>query len=246
MRAFEKDSSAVSLRDVARCCELLGWFATKIVPREARAKAKVSPLAASMVLALAFVYFYRLPTRAARAGYWEAMLKALVYQQFGRRDKFGESGFGGFAAEGAFERVIAGVQKRLCANVEVEDGVAMNAALSENLFVGIVAILNRRVGPPHPRETPLSPSCIHHPRLRLPLFIVGKPGTSKTLTLQVIASNLQGAQSPRPFFRSFPVVHLFTYQCSPLSSSDAIQRQFDMACRCAKPHHPQPPPGVTA
>ncbi len=153
VRAFEKDSSAVSLRDVARCCELLGWFATKIVPREAKAKAKVSPLAASMVLALAFVYFYRLPTRAARAGYWEAMLKALVYQQFGRRDKFGESGFGGFAAEGAFERVIAGVQKRLCANVEVEDGVAMNAALSENLFVGIVAILNRCVEPPRPRVT---------------------------------------------------------------------------------------------
>ena len=66
---------------------------------------------------------------------------------------------------------------------------------------------------------------------RLPLFLVGKPGTSKTLTMQVITSNLQGQQSPRAYFRDFPAVHVFPYQCSPMSSSDAIQRQFDMACR---------------
>ena len=66
---------------------------------------------------------------------------------------------------------------------------------------------------------------------RLPLFIVGKPGTSKTLTMQVITSNMQGQQSPRPFFRNFPAVHIFSYQCSPLSTSDAIQRQYDMALR---------------
>ena len=47
----------------------------------------------------------------------------------------------------------------------VEEGVALNEALSENLFVSIVCILNK-----------------------LPLFLVGKPGTSKTLTMQVAAA----------------------------------------------------------
>ena len=47
----------------------------------------------------------------------------------------------------------------------------------------------------------------------------------------MITSNLQGRQSPRAYFRAFPAVHVFPYQCSPMSSSDAIQRQFDMACR---------------
>ena len=52
--------------------------------------------------------------------------------------------------------------------MEVEDGIAMNNSLSENLFVVIICILNK-----------------------IPVFVVGKPGSSKTLCLQVIASNLQ-------------------------------------------------------
>lgn len=46
-------------------------------------------------------------------------------------------------------------------------------------------------------------------------------------------SNLQGPQSPDAFFRAFPAVHVFAYQCSPLSTSAAIRGQFDMARRFA-------------
>jgi hypothetical protein len=65
----------------------------------------------------------------------------------------------------------------------------------------------------------------------LPLFIVGKPGTSKTLTMQVLSNNLQGNRSPNAFFRDFPAIHIFPYQCSPMSHGGAIQHQFDIACR---------------
>jgi hypothetical protein len=66
---------------------------------------------------------------------------------------------------------------------------------------------------------------------RIPCFLVGKPGSSKTLAVQTITSNLQGAQSTRPLWRRFPAVHLFQYQCSPLSDSDSIQAQHDKAAR---------------
>lgn len=49
--------------------------------------------------------------------------------------------------------------------------------------------------------------------------------------LQVLSNNLQGSRSPHPFWRDFPAIHVFPYQCSPMSASDAIQRQFDIACR---------------
>ena len=156
VRALERDASAVSLRDVRRCCDLLGWFAAHLVPRAASAKAKVTPLAAAMVLALSFVYYYRLPHAAAREAYWSKLVATLTYQRTGSEAKFAKSGFAGFAQDGAFARCLAQVQKRFAANVEVEPGVAMNQALTENLFVGLVCILNK-----------------------LPLFIVGKPGTSK-------------------------------------------------------------------
>jgi hypothetical protein len=61
------------------------------------------------------------------------------------------------------------------------------------------------------------------------VFLIGKPGSSKTLTLQVIASNLQGVKSSNPFWRKFPAIHLFQYQCSPLSSAHSILHQFETA-----------------
>lgn len=82
----------------------------------------------------------------------------------------------------------------------------MNQALSENLFVSIVCILNK-----------------------IPIFIVGKPGTSKTLAIQVIDSNLQGKQSPKAFWHNKPSVHIFQYQCSPMSTSQSIKQKFEAA-----------------
>ena len=54
---------------------------------------------------------------------------------------------------------------------------------------------------------------------RLPVFVVGKPGTSKTLTLQIVASNLLGRRSADALWQAHPAVYIFPYQCSPLSTS---------------------------
>ena len=195
-----------------RCCELLDWFALRIMKRDEskvdgqakpvkpgkpKAAAKISPLAAALVLALAFVYMYRLPHAEARKKYWHSLVTALegVRSRFpshavgnlgvawsvlalvdhgygvaaGRSNaqskelfrEFEQCGFVGLAQEGRCAMVLAQVQKRFVRNMEVEDGVAMNDALSENLFVTCICVLNL-----------------------LPIFIVGKPGTSKTLTMQ--------------------------------------------------------------
>jgi len=47
--------------------------------------------------------------------------------------------------------------------MDIPPGVAKNQALLENVFVTLVCILNR-----------------------IPLFVVGKPGSGKTLSLQLI------------------------------------------------------------
>ena len=64
---------------------------------------------------------------------------------------------------------------------------------------------------------------------KIPVFVVGKPGTSKTLALQVIASNLQGQQSSHRTWRRFPAIYIFQYQCSPLSTARSILYQFEAA-----------------
>jgi ATPase family associated with various cellular activities (AAA) len=64
---------------------------------------------------------------------------------------------------------------------------------------------------------------------RVPLLIVGPPGTSKTLAVNVVADNANGSDSVNPFFRSRPRLDLFLYQCSKLSTSKEIANVFEQA-----------------
>ena len=63
--------------------------------------------------------------------------------------------------------------------------IACNEALSENVFMMVVCI-----------------------ELRIPLFVVGKPGSSKSLAKAVVADNMQGDKSPSDLFKAFKQVSL--------------------------------------
>ncbi len=198
-RDTEGDDSAASLRDVKRFLHLTEWFLTHLKSKKQTA---ISMPACAVTVSLAFVYWYRLPTLASRAGFWNRLRTTVDFDG----SKLPKGGFERLYKPGICETVLAQISKRFTDNLEVDDDIAMNEALTENLFVTIVCVLNR-----------------------LPVFLVGKPGTSKTLTLQVISNNLQGKQSPREFWRTFPAVYTFQYQCSPLSTGSSIWHQFNMA-----------------
>ena len=206
VRKVEQDPSATSLRDVRRCLHLIQWFQEKVV-NQASKKSKISPLACATVLSLAFVYYYRLGDSACRDEYWQELGETNKQIDW-KAKQLADEGFEPLKPPGAFLSLLHKIQGSFCENVDVEEGIAMNQALMENLFVVIICILNR-----------------------IPIFVVGKPGSSKTLTMQVIASNLQGKQSARPFWRKYPAIYTFPYQCSPMSDSHSIQHQFDMAVR---------------
>jgi hypothetical protein len=204
VRTVEKESSATSLRDIERCLTLTSWFVSKIVPIPS-ISSKLSPLACCFVLGIAFVYYYRLGSSAIRQGLWKTIHNT---DDIWMIEDIKTTGFKPLFKKGSFEKIVNELQNSFCKNFELEDGIAMNQALMENLFVTIICILNK-----------------------IPIFIVGKPGSSKTLTMQVIANNLQGKQSQNKFWHKFPAVYIFQYQCSPMSSSNSIQHQFDMAVR---------------
>ncbi len=84
-----------------------------------------------------------------------------------------------------------------------EKKISTNKALSENAFLMTVCA-----------------------ELRIPLFIVGKPGTSKSLARSIVAEAMQGVQSSSELFRSLKQVHHISYQCSPLSTADGILKVF--------------------
>ena len=166
-----------------------------------RKKEKYSTFACGTILSLAFVYYYRMADTQDRKKYWESINNDIIL--YPRKSQFE-----GLKEAGSCLMLLESIKKKFCENIKVEKGVAMNQALEENIFVLLICILNK-----------------------IPVFLVGKPGSSKTLTLQVIASNLQGKQSENEFWKKFPSIHIFQYQCSPMSDSYSIQHQFDIAVR---------------
>ena len=62
--------------------------------------------------------------------------------------------------------------------------------------------------------------------LGIPLFIVGQPGSSKSLAKTVVCDVMQGPNSYADFYKNFKEVHMVSFQCSPLASADGIIGTF--------------------
>ncbi|XP_068735057.1 LOW QUALITY PROTEIN: E3 ubiquitin-protein ligase rnf213-alpha-like [Montipora capricornis] len=100
-------------------------------------------------------------------------------------------------------REISSCQRAMLNQLKLGPNIARNTALSENVFMMVVCI-----------------------ELRIPLFVVGKPGSSKSLAKTVVADNMQGDAARSELFRTFKQVHMASYQCSPLSTPDGIVGTF--------------------
>lgn len=85
-------------------------------------------------------------------------------------------------------------------------GIALTRGLKENVFMTLVCLLSRT-----------------------PLLIVGPPGTSKTLAVNVTTDNAHGEDSPSGFYRRLARLSTYHYQCSKESTSKEIAAVFQKA-----------------
>lgn len=76
-------------------------------------------------------------------------------------------------------------------NVSLDKNIAKNKALKENVFMMVVSI-----------------------ELRIPLFLVGKPGSSKSLAKTIVADIMQGTSSVSQMFRNFKQVFIISFYLS--------------------------------
>ena len=74
-------------------------------------------------------------------------------------------------------------QEAFLENMELGENIAHNAALRENVFMMAVCV-----------------------ELRIPLFVVGKPGSSKSLAKSIIAESMKGLYSKAEFLKNFKSV----------------------------------------
>ncbi|TNN34870.1 E3 ubiquitin-protein ligase rnf213-beta [Liparis tanakae] len=111
----------------------------------------------------------------------------------------------------ALQEEISSCQDFFLQNIQTRETIAKNVALKENVFLMVVCI-----------------------ELRIPLFLVGKPGSSKSLAKTVVADAMQGQNSHCDLFKKLKQVHMVSFQCSPHSSPEGIIGTFKNCARFQK------------
>lgn len=90
--------------------------------------------------------------------------------------------------EEVFKKVLDEEQMLFINQMEIPKGIGLNSLLKENIFSMIVCILNK-----------------------IPLFIVGKPGSSKSLAMNLVTKSFKGKGSKSPLFKQYPSIFSIMY-----------------------------------
>ena len=103
-----------------------------------------------------------------------------------------------------FEIFCRHIVRNLINEIKIEKGIAKNRALLENLFALFICINNK-----------------------IPLFLCGKPGYSKSLSLSIIEKAMRGKKSLSEKFKKLPEISRLTYQGSLTSTSEGVLNVFN-------------------
>ncbi|XP_028396214.1 uncharacterized protein LOC114520187 [Dendronephthya gigantea] len=215
IRNVEKNHFCVSLRDVNRCIHLISWFNNMLKTRQELKENKVEyPSHLQQYHSISQQYKNDPTTKSIVLALAHCYLSRLPTAEL-RRD-YRESMMYIFsnnkiqmtydANVDTFTAIVRMEEEDYLERMDLPPGTARNAALRENMFVMLVCILNR-----------------------IPIFVVGKPGCSKSLSIQLIRSNLRGRDSRDPLFRQLPQLYVVSYQGSESSTSEGIMKVFEKA-----------------
>ncbi|XP_051888724.1 E3 ubiquitin-protein ligase rnf213-alpha-like [Pristis pectinata] len=108
----------------------------------------------------------------------------------------------------AIQTEIVRCQNLFLENIKTRERIAKNEALKENVFLMVICT-----------------------ELRIPLFLVGKPGSSKSLAKTVVLDAMQGQSAHSDLFKKLKQVHMVSFQCSPHSTPEGIINTFKQCAR---------------
>lgn len=202
MRERKDECSFVSLRDVERCMQVFLWFY------------KNHPMVVRNLKDLSQREKNNPPfSPASDRVIWSLLMATGVCYQscLENRENYQNTISQILPHEYKPQRImqeIQLVQDLLLNGVPMGKTIARNEALKENFFMMVVCI-----------------------ELRIPLFIVGKPGSSKSLSKTLVADAMQGPTSHSDLYKKLKQIHLVSFQCSPHSTPEGIINAFKQCAR---------------
>ncbi|CAF3944692.1 unnamed protein product, partial [Rotaria sordida] len=195
-----EDASSVSLRDVARFCRLYNWFLDSLSQRaHASGSQKKSDSFLRRASLIALLLCYYFRLRSSKLQESFIGTTQSIMAQENPNIKK--------APNYLMKYILEFEQKKLIdEKMELPAGTALNRALRDNIFVLLACIVNR-----------------------IPLFLCGKPGSSKSSAVQILISNLKGKKSRDPYFQTLPELVAVSFQGSQNCTSESIIKVFERA-----------------
>lgn len=207
MRTRRNECSFVSLRDVERCMQAFVWFydnRTMFLAELENFEKKQNADTNERYLRTSGVKDPVLWSLVMAIGvcYHGCLEKKEKY-----RKKISNSLPTPYSAAKVMQEISL-MQDLLLSGVPMGDTIAKNSALKENVFMMVLCI-----------------------ELRIPLFLVGKPGSSKSLSKTLVADAMQGQAAHSDLYKRLKQIHLVSFQCSPHSTPEGIINTFKQCGR---------------
>ncbi|PKY50617.1 hypothetical protein RhiirA4_530802 [Rhizophagus irregularis] len=196
---------SVSLHDVKRTIRLVEFFHTTLQNRPIYRKGHTYPPAGNPTIKT------RSYVLAFSLCYHSRLYDQDLRKQYRHEMEQVLQNYKAYIGENMFARIIREEQEDYINRMQCPPNTAHNEALLENVLVMIVCILTK-----------------------IPLFLIGASGSSKSLAIRLISSNLRGSDSDDKYFKTLPQIYLISHQSSSSSTPGGVIKVFDKANKFQK------------
>ena len=203
--------SSVSLRDLQRFRRAYKFFNKYYEYKKEFLKTKIDGVdmkskVQSFVLSLFITYFIKIFKFGLDTDYLQTINDYV--KKLGDKFKINEWSTKNVKKEGEFKYIIREEEEFLLKEMEIEKepGIGLNNSLKQNIFLMFFAIYSY-----------------------IPLIVVGKPGCSKSLSIQLIIRIMRGELSSSKFLKNFPTINSTGFQGSETNTPESIENIFKEA-----------------
>ena len=228
-KSFGNDPSIVSLREIARFKTCVEFFEDYFIKKNEETvkiddETKKANKIKSIICSIYLCYYIRL-TNEDRRGNFEYALREILLQianvyceeieEIKTGDLFSQIRYQKLRDElreknfQKFSELIKIEEEYLLDQIELDKGIGKNQLLKENLFLLFLAVVTK-----------------------IPLIIVGKPGTGKSLSAQLIYNSMRGKYSKpkngkKSFFTKYPQINQTYFQGAESTSPEDVEELFN-------------------
>ena len=223
LRSKNFDLPIVSLRDINIFLKFFEFFDSYFIKKnkyEKRINNEKNNKLKSIICSIYLCYYFRLEDDETRSNF-EYELRGILFELINNRNE--EKKYKTFIEQienkdfkseiltysryiNKFSDFIKIEFDFLINQLELNKDIAKNNCLKENLFFSFISIITN-----------------------IPLIMIGKPGTSKSLSIQLIANSMRGKYSKNPFFYEFPKIIQTYYQGSKETNLEDVKNLFEIA-----------------